>query len=69
MRLFALSLLSLAALTSSTGAPASQKPCRDASGKIISCPKATVKEVPPRHKDEKGRFAGTKAPANPADHR
>ncbi|RZL29037.1 MAG: hypothetical protein EOP64_02470 [Sphingomonas sp.] len=34
--------------------PASPKPCRDRSGKIIQCPK--VRKASPRCKDERGRF-------------
>ena len=35
-------------------APASMKPCRDKSGKIIHCPK--VRKASPRCKDERGKF-------------
>ena len=68
MRSVCLSLLGCAALIFATEAPASQKPCRDPNGKIITCPKAALKAAPPRQKDEKGRFAGAKTLAPAADH-
>ena len=69
MRSFWLSLLSCAALVFATAAPASQKPCRDPNGKIITCSKSAIKAPPTRHKDEKGRFIGAKTSASAADHR
>ena len=67
MRSFSLSLLSCIALVSATAAPASQKPCRDTNGKIITCPKPALKATHPRYKDKKGRFAGAKTTAPAAD--
>lgn len=53
---------------SPTAAPASQKPCRDKTGKVIDCPKPRA----PTHrcKDDKGRFvacpgSSKDAPAKP----
>ena len=43
-----------AALVTATALPASVKPCRDASGKIIRC--ADPKPKPARCKDAAGRF-------------
>ena len=47
---FALMLLWVAA-----PALASPKPCRDASGRVVACPK-TAKAAPERCKDAAGRF-------------
>lgn len=40
--------------------PASQKPCRDAAGNIVKCPKPKVASA--RCKDANGRFAPCPAP-------
>ena len=63
MRLSITPLLGLAALLCTTVAPASQKPCRDRSGKIIACPKPKPTPAPARCKDDKGRFVACKAPS------
>jgi hypothetical protein len=52
-------LAAVAALLATT-APASVKPCRDASGKIIRC--ADPKPAPKRCKDASGRFVRCPAP-------
>lgn len=39
-------------------APASQKPCRDAQGKVIKCPKPRA--ASPRCKDAAGKFVACK---------
>lgn len=51
------SAAALAAALTLTAAPvpASQKPCRDAQGKIIKCPKPP-RAASPRCKDANGRF-------------
>lgn len=61
MRKLLIVMASLAALTTPAGA--SRKPCRDAAGKIIACPKPSS---PPqqRCKDAQGRFIPC-APAPP----
>lgn len=61
MRKLLIAMASLAALTAQ--AEASRKPCRDATGKIIACPKPSS---PPqqRCKDAQGRFIPC-APAPP----
>lgn len=50
----------LAAVTASP-APASQKPCRDAQGRVVPCPKPRVTPAP-RCKDAQGRFVKCDAP-------
>lgn len=52
----------IALICTTTAAPASQKPCRDAQGKIIPCAKPRS-PAPPRCKDDRGRFACKPAPA------
>ena len=49
-----------AALLAATALPASVKPCRDASGRIIRC--AEPKPAPKRCKDASGRFVRCPAP-------
>lgn len=49
------------ALMSAVPCPASQKPCRDQEGKVVTC-KAVKKDAAPRCKDEKGRFAACTTP-------
>ncbi|RYF00365.1 MAG: hypothetical protein EOO77_34155 [Oxalobacteraceae bacterium] len=51
----ALALAAGMSLVCAGQAPASPKPCRDRSGKIINCPK--VRKASPRCKDERGKFA------------
>ena len=53
-------------LLAPAAAPASQKPCRDASGRVVACPKPE-KPAPARCKDEKGRFITCKTAAKPTD--
>lgn len=45
-------------------APASKKPCRDAQGRVIECPKPKSPPTP-RCKDEKGRFVKCPGVAKP----
>jgi len=59
----ALALATGMSLVCAGQAPASTKPCRDKSGKIIQCPK--VRKASPRCKDERGKFAPC-APKNVA---
>lgn len=54
MTRFALCLPIALALFAAPPAPASQKPCRDAQGKIVKCPKPRA--TSPRCKDANGRF-------------
>lgn len=51
----ALALAASMSLVCAGQSPASMKPCRDKSGKIIQCPK--VRKASPRCKDEHGKFA------------
>jgi hypothetical protein len=56
-------LLSLAAglsIACTAPAPASVKPCRDANGRVIPCPK--VRKAAPRCKDAKGQFTACTTP-------
>lgn len=49
-----------------TPAPASKKPCRDAQGRVVDCPKPRAAPAP-RCKDAQGRFVKCGAPgAKPA---
>lgn len=62
---FFLSLTAAFALLASP-APASKKPCRDARGRIVECPKPRAAATP-RCKDAKGRFMKCGTPgAKPA---
>ena len=56
------SLFAAALLGVPAAAPASSKPCRDADGRVIACPKP-VKPAPKRCKDATGRFVRCDAPA------
>ena len=47
------------ALLAAPPAPASQKPCRDAQGKVIKCPKPP-RTASPRCKDASGKFVACK---------
>lgn len=51
----ALALAAGMSLVCANQAPASTKPCRDKSGKVVQCPK--VRKASLRCKDESGKFA------------
>jgi hypothetical protein len=59
-----LSLIVAVLAVVSVPAQASKKPCRDASGKIIPCPKPSP-QAQHRCKDAAGRFVKCERPAGP----
>ena len=58
----ALSIAAGISLLTASPVPATTKPCRDKSGKIIQCEK--VRKPSPRCKDAQGRFTACPKPAN-----
>ncbi len=66
-RRFLQPLLALLLFGGATAVPASPKPCRDASGRVIPCAKGT-KPAPSRCKNAAGRFVRCGAPdAHPVE--
>ncbi|PAX08077.1 hypothetical protein [Sphingomonas lenta] len=59
-------LATTAAALAASPAPASKKPCRDAQGRVVECPKPKASPSS-RCKDERGRFVKCGTPgARPA---